>query len=411
MELPVFELALDGFPIPGPVVRYFREHMTYIDINGKERRWTQADLAKRLGISELMVRYMETKNQGLDSIERRKTIAALLKIPPALLGLASLDDLHKIIQSEKPTQIASSKKEVVNTEEIQLYHDALGILKEKYDKKQLNPQLILPWIARINTIKDKAHGDMHIVVLTALAKYHVLTANTYFYDLQNEQQSMHHLNIARDISGELQNTELLAMTQFYTGVMCGAKQNHLLARKELDLALNLSKSASPQIRGNILTCVTQAYAMTSSDEITTVQIRKLLDQAEECIRETTDPNSLMAYDTVQYLENRADTFISLKRYQLALECIDDAEEYNLSRQRNAEYLKILRAECHIKQRKPEYDEALRILSQVLDDNKNIQYYVNYVARLHKLIATSSYGNAPDVVDLGMVLRQIQTKPR
>lgn len=62
-------------------------------------------------------------------------------------------------------------------------------------------------------------------------------------------------------------------------------------------------------------------------------------------------------------------------------------------------------------RKPDYEEVLALLSQVLADNKNIRYYVEYVARLHKIIAASSYGNAPDVVNLGMALRQVQMKPR
>ena len=77
--LPQFQLDTDGFPVPGPVVRYYREQMRYTDKDGQIRRWTQADLATRLQISELMVRLMETKNKGLDSIERRKTLATILK--------------------------------------------------------------------------------------------------------------------------------------------------------------------------------------------------------------------------------------------------------------------------------------------------------------------------------------------
>jgi len=40
--LPQFDLAEDGYPDPGKVVKYYRERMTYTDKDGKEKRWTQA---------------------------------------------------------------------------------------------------------------------------------------------------------------------------------------------------------------------------------------------------------------------------------------------------------------------------------------------------------------------------------
>src|SRR5437899_1715735 len=83
-----------GFPDPGRIIKQYRENLTYTDAEtGKLKHWTQADLAQRLGVSEVTVRLMETQNSGLDSIERRRVLADLLKIPPALLGLIALSDL------------------------------------------------------------------------------------------------------------------------------------------------------------------------------------------------------------------------------------------------------------------------------------------------------------------------------
>src|SRR5713226_8072736 len=88
---PDFPLDDEEFPDPGTVIRYFREKMQYTDpIEGKRKHWTQADLAKRLGVSEVTVRLMETQNVGLDSMSRRRLVADILKIPPVLLGLGSL---------------------------------------------------------------------------------------------------------------------------------------------------------------------------------------------------------------------------------------------------------------------------------------------------------------------------------
>ena len=85
-EAGLNDVGLDrhNYPQPGRIVRIFRERMTYIDTNGVEKHWTQKDLAERLDISEVSVRTMELKNTGLDSIERRRTLTTLLKIPPAL---------------------------------------------------------------------------------------------------------------------------------------------------------------------------------------------------------------------------------------------------------------------------------------------------------------------------------------
>ncbi len=65
------------YPHPGQVVAHYR----------RERGWSQADLARRLGIQARMIHYLEKKQFGLDSISRRRRLVELLSIPPALLGL------------------------------------------------------------------------------------------------------------------------------------------------------------------------------------------------------------------------------------------------------------------------------------------------------------------------------------
>lgn len=410
--LPDFERGETGFPLPGPVVRYYREKMTYTDKDGTIRYWTQIDLARCLQLSERSVRLMETENKHLGSIERRWTLATLLKIPPALLGLASFDELQRILQ-QHPTEeiVMTSAKSTVNPDEIPFYQDALHAFKNAYDQGELPPQTMEAWIKRLNEIVEPAHGKTKNDTLTILAKYHMLAADIYSNDLRNSTVATNHLNTAKHIANIVNDSELLAIACYHAGVMYGSQQNYLSARNELDLALSLSKSASPQVKGNILTFVTQAHALTCVDEADRVYIRQLLDEAERYITENFDSNSLMKFDIVQYLENRADTLISLKRYHTALECINEAEEYLITKRRNIEYLKILRAECYVKQKKAEYERATELLTQILENNKNIQYYVNYVSRLYKLIATSPYGNAPDVADLEMMLKKLQTKPR
>lgn len=409
-DLPTFHLNEQGFPFPGEVIRYYRERMTYTDSTGKQRHWTQADLAKRLNVSEITVRLMETQNKYLTLIERRQTIAALLKIPPALLGLASLDDFQRILQQHhaEDTSITSAKN-AVSASEIQFYRDALPAFKNAYEQGVLLPQTMESWITCMNNTIKQIHAKPKNDTLAILAHYHIITANIYSSDLQNWVKSIEHLDMAKHIANTLNYHELLAVAHHYAGEMYLNQGNNLLARAELDFALSLSKSASPQVKGSILTYVALSHALTGTDEADRLYVRKLLDESEKYATRNIDSNMLMKFDNTQRLANSADTLIALKRYEAALDRIYDAEEFSSTRKRWIEYLKILRAECYIKQRKAEYEQAIELLTQILENNKNIQYYVDYVARLHKLIVASSYGNAPDVADLEMMLRKLRVK--
>lgn len=400
-NVPAFEKDAHGYLLPGPVVRYYRERMTYTDTNGKVKRWTQDDVARQLGLTRLAVQNMENKNMGLDSIERRRTLAALLNIPLALLGLTSLEEHEKFMQSERESVLQA---EFLDKSEIQLYQQALDIFKGKSDQGKLHPHIIETWISRItHTIKNGAASDD---MLTVLANYHILVSKLYYNDLYDFKAGSEHLRTAKELAHTLHDNELLALSSHYVGELYLTKDRPQMTVNELKPLLDLNT----QITGYILTDFVLASVLANTESNTLVPL-KLLDKAERYIRPNDDV-SLIQFDTVQYLECKADVLIALNKYKLALECIDETDDYIDTRPniaRNSEYLKIIRAECYIKQKKPEYDEALTLLSQVLSNNKNIQYYVNYVARLHKLIAASSYGNAPDVVHLGMLLRQIQTK--
>ncbi|WP_069801536.1 helix-turn-helix transcriptional regulator [Thermogemmatispora onikobensis] len=65
------------YPHPGQVVAHFRRH----------KGWSQAELARRLGVHARMIYYLEKQQQGLDSLKRRRQLVELLAIPPELLGL------------------------------------------------------------------------------------------------------------------------------------------------------------------------------------------------------------------------------------------------------------------------------------------------------------------------------------
>src|SRR5437879_3560769 len=138
--LPAFPLDNDGFPYPGTVVKYFREHRLYNDpLTGKQKSWTQQDLAERLGVSAVMIRYLENHHKGFDSMDRRKTLALLLNIPPLLLGLTS-DEQVQALLTATPTHLRHTTG-LQTSEEIHMFSDALTVYKASYDQGSIQQYL------------------------------------------------------------------------------------------------------------------------------------------------------------------------------------------------------------------------------------------------------------------------------
>lgn len=406
--LPDFPIDENGFPLPGPVIRYFRERMVYIGGDGKSRHWSQAYLARHLHVSELRVRLMETKNEGLQHMERRQLIAQLLKIPPALLGLASYQHLEEYLQGGEKK---SSTTRLVEGD-IQLYHDILPLFKSAYEQSVLQSKNPEAWIARIYTAIEQAHGNTKQQLLRVLWEYHILAARMYYHDVFNIQLATRHLDTAREIAVQLNDNELQAASHYYLAEMYLERGRPLLAKDELNGAL-LTKSVNPQARGRLLTYTALATAMMPTPSLAdSIDITNMLKEAEGYANApiVTNDASALLFNPIIYLEDKAEVFIALKRYDKAIEALEDAEDYSNTRKRGIEYLRILRAECYIKQTRPEYEHAVSLLLCVLEDNRVHPrlYRVQYVDRLYKLLLGSKY-HSPDIADIGQKLREIKKR--
>jgi len=60
--------------------------MHYADTDGKEDTGHRLNWRVKLGITEVQVNYMENKNSGLDSVERRRTLATIYGYLPFCWG-------------------------------------------------------------------------------------------------------------------------------------------------------------------------------------------------------------------------------------------------------------------------------------------------------------------------------------
>lgn len=410
--LPDFPLDQYGFPDPGVVMRYYREKMRYIDPkDGKEKSWTQVDLARRLGVSEVTVRLMETQKKGLDSIERRRVLADILKIPPALLGLTSLTDLTEILHRNQEGVFSTSpllKNAHIDREIIKLYQDAFHVYSEMYmtGMTENSASVLEDWITRIQQDLVYAQSSQKTILLRVLWNFHALVARIYC-DEMIWLRSFNHLDSALELATALNSPDLQAVSLYRSSAVHFVRRNYALAKVDLDSALVYAKNASPHIRGTILVDAGLAYALTTTDLASATYAQKLLDQAEKYAGTWVD-DGIMNFGSGKYLLRRARTLIALERPGKALEFLDDAEdELNPTQKLKLAFINIARAECYIRLKHPELDKASVLLMEAFEASKAIksEFNIGHVQRLYNVLDTSNYGTSPEVADLGIALRE------
>ena len=413
---PNWPLDAHGFPDPGSVLRYYREKMKYIDpTDGKEKSWTQIDLARRLGVSEVTVRLMETQRKGLDSIKRRRILADILRIPPAFLGLTSLTDLVGVLRQTQDGTVSTSthlKHAGVDKENLQLYQDVFHAYSEMYatGMEQNTTPVLEDWIIRIQSDVAHAQSPQKTTLLRTLWGFQVLIAKVYCDEMLWEP-AFSHLDTALELATALRNADLQAISLYRSSAVHFVQRNYALAKVDLDGALLYAKNTSPHIRGTILVDAGLAYALANTDLAGATYTQRLLDEAEKYAGAWVD-DGIMSFGSGKYLLRRARALIALGRPGKALEFLDDAEdELEATQKLKLAFLNIARAECYMQLKRPEFDRALLVLVDAFDASKEInsEFNIGHVQRLYKTLSIGSYGTSPQVVDLGIALREWQRR--
>ncbi len=409
--LPQFELGQDGYPLPGKVVKYYREQMKYRDRDGKEKHWTQTELAQRLGITEVMVNIMENQNKGLDSLERRRTLATILRIPPVLLGLGSLDLIVEIAAGQGTSlKQTTAKRSKIGRDTIKLYQDTFSVYGNLYAEGLTYASVndIDQWIKRIERDVEHINTEDKNVLLRVLWDYEILCAKIYGSDLQNWNKTFEHVDNAREIATVLDNRDLQAAS-LYTSSIYHFRQGRLgLAKMDIDGALMYTKGGLSQIIGNIYS----HNACVHADDTSLSGIKLVQDSFDKAEKYTDVKSELgtIYFGKDEYLLDRAYTLVDLERPAKALELIEDAERYiDLSRKRQLVFMDVLRAKCYINLKKPEYEQAVQLLGEAIEDSKELRVArnIDHIQKIYRKLLASPYGNSPDVTDLGLMLRDLR----
>ena len=402
--LPDFQRDEHGFPYPGPVVKYYRRKMKYTNGEGKEKHWTQSLLGELIGLSEASVRMMESQSKFLDSIERRRLLSSLLKIPPILLGLGSLAELEQLL-NEKPglsLSSASTTQPIVTAETAGLYRDAFQVYSNSHSAGSIGDSTkdIETWIARITKDSSRA-GKFQTELNQILWGFHYLLAKVYGNDLELYTPSFSHLNSAMTIANALNDSDMKASSMYLSAEIHFAEQSIALAKSDMIVAVDYAKGASPGVKAGVYTYAALAYALSNPDLADRTQAEKWLDQAGNHAHTKMDV-PLLRMDYGKFLMDSADALISLGRYGKANEYLDAAEEYiDMSRPRRYAQTQILRAESTIKSKRPDYEYAISLLMEALRVGKSVNssYTIGYVKRLYRLLAGTTFASNPQLAQL------------
>ena len=122
-------------------------------------------------------------------------------------------------------------------------------------------------------------------------------------------------------------------------------------------------------------------------------------------------DGVMNFSLEKYQLIKARSLMALERPGKALECLDEAaERIDSTHSRRRAYLDILRAECYLHLKRPQYERALKLLTGAFHVSHaiNSTYNIKYVKRVFKLLSASPYGNAPEVVDLEISLKELRS---
>ncbi|WP_069806198.1 helix-turn-helix transcriptional regulator [Thermogemmatispora onikobensis] len=401
---PPFEEDEAGWPHAGQVVRYFRQRKRRPD--GK--CWTQADLARALGISERAVRNMEERKEGLDSISRRRFLAETLAIPPVLLGLAEMPGSGGVSAAlREQVGPAVITRRAVDPEAAAQRLEALWDRHYTGDASAGWSEIQSMISALYEAIPfARARTDRSLIRL--LAGYHLLggylARDQLFID-----HSLEHLHRAAHWADVLQDPVLL-------GEACYRQEITLLDAGRYDAALELAESLQEQgvltklpgeLRQALLLqqCLITAYAHrqqrfpAAADRGLIRELDRLVIQGEERAI-LTDPFHLRL-DRGRREQIRAEALLVIGWPREALRALPATRKDGMPRRTAYSDLLEARAYADLSQ----YEMSAELAQEAVKQMEQLHSRLN-LAKIRQLVdqlAASPFGSAPEVARLRALL--------
>lgn len=409
---PLFELSDDGFPRPGQVLKHYR----YLKLKDDGTSWTQSDLAYVLGISVQAVRDMENRDTGF-SIERRRFLAKLFNIPPALLGIVTIDELlAQLVRQEAVTTAPAQsplKKVVVDEHE---YQKALQGYWEAHHSRTAH-DATQDILARITVLKASLPevGEQEKMQWCELLSDYYQLAAMISRDLENFDEALSYLSLAVQFATYVRdNAELQAIAYYRRGVVALDKervlhdrQALLAAHDDFQFALTLKRQIPRPLLNAALLKGGHTQTRVAHDEKQQLEGLKMMDQAGNMARSLNSKEHSYHFrtDVDHYHIDKGAVLIAIGRPKDAIDELSLTSDRPAFTRRNV-YRDILLAQAYLG--KGEYLYALSLAEAALSVVKDINSSVN-LARIRNIYTQvsspgSPFRNNPEVARLGYLLK-------
>ncbi|SRR6266487_581103 len=206
---------------------------------------SQKGLARALSMTEKAIRDMEKRNIGLDSIERRRVLAQLLDIPPAALGIITLEEilLQQKAATTIPLAVASTEKEA--TFDLAFYKDRLKTIWNRNHTNTAQDRMaqIAADMAGLTTALPYVSGDDEKEVRAVLCRYHQLHAHI-LRDQGRYDAAIAELEKAAILAERAENPHLLAVTLLRIGSVLRDRGDVTFAQAKIEAARGNSTGAN-----------------------------------------------------------------------------------------------------------------------------------------------------------------------
>lgn len=421
MGYPSFTPDQRGFPCPGQVAQYYREHTLKDDGTS----WTQADLSKVLGITVKAISEMENKSAGMDSIERRRILVDLFNIPPILMGIVTIDDISQIQSQQNslppkiPTKQSSipTKKILLDANEYQVALESYWELDDKLTTMQTTKEILTRIDAIYKTIPF-VNSRQEDTLKTLLCHYHLLMG-MITCDQQDFDTSLGNRNRAIYLAKKIGDNRLYAAAlrlggETYLDKWEALSNPHALtnALQYFDAACSLEHAMGPQLRAAVLLSAGHAHALAATCEVEKIQALRMIDQGGSIVRQGLVENE--GY----FLKLSKDRYHIVKGSALiaAGTPTDAVDELALLQKdpgpgliRRHVYGDILQAQayahkkCYPVATSIAYDTLL--VAQKINSSMNIER----IMQIYHDLKQSPYGKNPEVARLGLQLLNTPSK--
>ncbi len=247
-----FSPGANDLPHFGQVIRYYSE------LKGMKKR----DLAQALGYKLRFIDMLESdKNINTpQDAEKRRTLARLLSIPPALLGVS-------LIGGDQDTHNNSGVLSVLDAHTMTFYEDMLASTWELYHTSSVAraTQHVTLWISYLQHEAKQAGGVKRDQIAAILCRFYQLSALAardrmdIVGALADEQKAI-------DLAFELKNAELIASSLQRRARIYMQSHQYQKAKEDAEAALPYANKSRDPLRGKTYQIWGEALAHLAGDD-------------------------------------------------------------------------------------------------------------------------------------------------